>query len=80
MPTAQLRLSNVCEVGLSANSIPQLPQSATASVAWRQPCLSSVLPCTPSTKYSIAWYRYSLLSAYGIQLNPTCRESIILSL
>jgi len=23
---------------------------------------------------------YSLLSAYGIQLNPTCRESIILSL
>jgi hypothetical protein len=24
--------------------------------------------------------RYSLLSAYGIQLNPTCRESIILSL
>ena len=25
-------------------------------------------------------YDYSLLSAYGIQLNPTCRESIILSL
>jgi hypothetical protein len=24
--------------------------------------------------------RYSLLSAYGIQLNPTCHESIILSL
>jgi hypothetical protein len=24
--------------------------------------------------------KYSLLSAYGIQLNPTCRESIILSL
>jgi hypothetical protein len=23
---------------------------------------------------------YSLLSAYGIQLNPTCRDSIILSL
>jgi hypothetical protein len=27
-----------------------------------------------------ALYIYSLLSAYGIQLNPTCRESIILSL
>jgi hypothetical protein len=25
-------------------------------------------------------FPYSLLSAYGIQLNPTCRESIILSL
>jgi hypothetical protein len=25
-------------------------------------------------------FAYSLLSAYGIQLNPTCRESIILSL
>jgi hypothetical protein len=34
-------------------SIPQLPQSATASVAWRQPCLSSVMPCTPSTQYSM---------------------------
>ena len=32
MPTARLRLSNVYEVGLSANRIPQLPQSATESI------------------------------------------------
>jgi hypothetical protein len=56
MPTT--RLLNVCEVGLAANRIPQLPQSATDSVAWRQPCLSSVMPYTPSTKHSIALYRY----------------------
>jgi hypothetical protein len=32
MPTARLRLSNVCEVGLSANRILRLPQSATEPI------------------------------------------------
>ena len=56
MPTA--RLSNICEVGLAANRIPQLPQSAT----------EPVMPCTPSTKHSIALYRYSLFVDYRVQL------------
>ncbi len=30
--------------------------------------------------WGVEMFKYSLLSAYGIQLNPTCRESIILSL
>jgi hypothetical protein len=79
MPTARLRLSNVCEVGLSTNRIPQLPQSATDSAAWRQPCLSSVMPCTPSTNtallgtdiaiISITWIALPRLESVGVQ-NP----------
>ena len=84
MPTARLRLSNVWEVGLSAN-IAKHTKVGMIWVAGRSPTLvsqnlkattltylaiashncpkaqqslSSVLPCTPSTKYSIAWYRY----------------------
>jgi len=50
MPTARLRLSNVCEVGLSTNRIPQLPQRAT------EPIVCHALHTIH--KYSIAWYRY----------------------
>jgi len=35
---------------------------------------------SPNTQENPSLTNYSLLSAYGIQLNPTCRESIILSL
>ena len=42
MPRA--RLSNVCEV--ASLNCPKAQQS-----------LLSVMPCTPSTKYDIAWYR-----------------------
>jgi hypothetical protein len=45
MPTARLRLSNVCEI--ASRNCPKAQQS-----------LSSVMPCTLSTKCSIALYRY----------------------
>jgi len=58
MPTARLRLSNVYEVGLSANRIPQLPQSATESIVCH----------ALHTKYSIALYKYCNYKHY---LNST---------
>jgi hypothetical protein len=58
MPTARLRLSNVCEVGLSTNRILQLLQSAT------EPIVCHAL----HTKYSIALYRYCNYERYSIAL------------
>jgi hypothetical protein len=53
MPTARLRLSNVCEVGLSTNSIPQLSQSATALIVCH--ALHTIHPIQHCFVLSITW-------------------------
>jgi len=70
---------------LNPKNRPKPRLGATSSVStkkWAFPGFGSVLESlNPALGQAAAHpITYSLLSAYGIQLNPTCRESIILSL